>query len=973
MADPSAYTVGWICAVNEELVAAQEFLDEEQTELIETPKNDNNNYTFGRIGPHHVVIAALPHWQYGLTSAANAARDMVRSFPNVRIGLMVGIGGGVPTKHDIRLGDVVVSSPGYGNGGLFQYDYGIAMQGQGLSITGTLNQAPVFCLTAMSALKARYTRKGHQLKEMIQAVIERNPRLSKQYSRPHPSTDRLYEADLIHVSDNASCASACGESRLIIRTPRQMDEDDPKVHYGLIASGNQLMKDAGIRDRLAAERDVLCFEMEAAGLSNHFPCVVIRGICDYSDSHKSLEWQGYAAMMAAAYAKELLQQIPPNKVEAEVRIAEVLNIIEWRMNGIEQVTSTTKAVVDNIRSDHQTNKIKDWLCPPDPSTNINHAIKLRHEGTGAWLLETPLFQSWLSGSCRHIWLNGLAGCGKTVLTATILDHLAKMNDRLLLSFYFDFSDVKKQTMDGMLRSLASQMYQHGVASTAHLDALFQGHRNGCDQPSTNALSDVVCRMLLSEERVSIVLDALDESTTRSELLLWIGNITSRPELHHVQLLCTSRPELEFQRKMPKLIGQDSCTSIDKNAVNTDIRAYVTRQLANREDFKDKNLSKDLARLIQKTVGDGADGMWVYEHPPPPKNRLTSIGNRFRWAACQMDSLAACPSPRAIKETLERLPKDLPETYKRMLQSILPDLKPAATRLLQFLVHSQRPLTVPEAVEVIATEIEADSQHFDIERRVFDSTEVLRYCPGLISIVEARDHRDIVRAELHLAHFSVEEFLETQAEFMQQIASIIITQTCLTYLTDITDTQQITWDFPMARFAAEIWTRHGALAESDNDVFRAILMFLQEENTFQRWGRLHQADQSRNDDPGPPRGSRLYYACLGGLARVAEELIITGANVNAQGGYYDNALQAASYQGHDKVVELLLDKGANVNAQGGRYGNALQAASYRGHDKVVELLLDKGANVNAQGGRYGNALQAASYRGHDKVVELLLDK
>jgi nucleoside phosphorylase len=85
------------------------------------------------------------------------------------------------------------------------------------------------------------------------------------------------------------------------------------------------MKDALVRDKLSAEKGVLCFEMEAAGLMNHFPCLVIRGICDYSDSHKNKEWQGYAAMVAAAYAKDLLRQIPPNKVEAERRIGDILS------------------------------------------------------------------------------------------------------------------------------------------------------------------------------------------------------------------------------------------------------------------------------------------------------------------------------------------------------------------------------------------------------------------------------------------------------------------------------------------------------------------------------------------------------------------------------------------------------------------------------------------------------------------------
>jgi nucleoside phosphorylase len=83
------------------------------------------------------------------------------------------------------------------------------------------------------------------------------------------------------------------------------------------------MKDALFRD-IAAKQDFLCFEMEAAGLMNQFPCLVFRGICDYSDSHKNKEWQGYAAMVAAAYAKDLLCRIPPNRIEAEKKIVELL-------------------------------------------------------------------------------------------------------------------------------------------------------------------------------------------------------------------------------------------------------------------------------------------------------------------------------------------------------------------------------------------------------------------------------------------------------------------------------------------------------------------------------------------------------------------------------------------------------------------------------------------------------------------------
>lgn len=97
------------------------------------------------------------------------------------------------------------------------------------------------------------------------------------------------------------------------------------IHYGLIASANQLMKNGLVREKLATEHDILCFEMEAAGLMNHFPCLVVRGICDYSDSHKNKDWQGYAAMTAAAYTKDLLCRIVPSKIEQEKKIVDILS------------------------------------------------------------------------------------------------------------------------------------------------------------------------------------------------------------------------------------------------------------------------------------------------------------------------------------------------------------------------------------------------------------------------------------------------------------------------------------------------------------------------------------------------------------------------------------------------------------------------------------------------------------------------
>ncbi|RYP70409.1 hypothetical protein DL769_004971 [Monosporascus sp. CRB-8-3] len=696
------------------------------------------------------------------------------------------------------------------------------------------------------------------------------------YAYQGSDNDRLFKASSGHVPgpDCQGC-DAAGE---VQRDPR--DTTDPEVHYGTIASGNTLIKDAAARDRIVADvgEDCICFEMEAAGLMNHFPCLVIRGSATTPIPTRTID--GNAT-----------PRPPPLRMLRS-------SWLQQQINSLQQTTDEMKATTNSISSDLRTDKIKRWLCPPDPSTNAKRARDFRHKGTGVWLLENPVFQEWHSGARRHLWLHGLAGCGKTVLSATVLNHLTKGNDRLILSFFFDFGDATKQAVDGMLRSLAFQLYQKGACSAGLLDALFQAHKEGRDQPATKTFSDVLFKMLTVQKKVSIVLDALDESTTRDKLLSWIKAVISSRELCYVQLICTSRPETEFLRDILSSIGEENHFALDKQAVNADIRSYVIAQLSQRRDFQDKRLSQDLVEQIQKKVGDGADGM-------------------FRWAACQLDSLAGCPSPKAIKTALDHLPQDLKETYKRMLCSIPKDLRNSALRLLQFLVHTHRPLTLPEAVEIIATDIEEDPPCFDPDGRVFREEEVLRHCPSLISIVAYGHGRTRTTKELHLAHFSVKEYLLRENQFNITTASISITRTCLTYLTDINGSnEEIKQDFPMARYAAEVWTGYAALAQASEDIARAIVRFLEEEVTFQRWARLYQPDRHWDDNPRPPRpprASRLYYACCIGLIAPARDLISKGADVNARGGLYGNALQAASNRGHQEIVILFLDKGADVNA------------------------------------------------------------
>jgi nucleoside phosphorylase len=307
-----SYTVGWICALPLEMATARAILDEDYGKPNQQDPADRNNYHLGRIGEHNVVIACLPNGVYGTSSAAVVAAQMLFSFKSIRIGLMVGIGGGAPgEKNDIRLGDVVVSKPGKTCEGVVQYDFGKTVGEGQFTRTGSLNKPPQVLLTAMSSLEADHMLSENKISKFLSEMLMKHPNMQPEFSYQGAERDQLFDADYQHVSDDSTCDS-CDARKLKNRPSRS--QNGPAIHYGLIASGNQVMRHGITRDRFRDQLDVLCFEMEAAGLMDNFPCVVIRGICDYADSHKNKRWQKYAAAAAAAYAKELLCIIPANAV-----------------------------------------------------------------------------------------------------------------------------------------------------------------------------------------------------------------------------------------------------------------------------------------------------------------------------------------------------------------------------------------------------------------------------------------------------------------------------------------------------------------------------------------------------------------------------------------------------------------------------------------------------------------------------------
>ena len=301
---PEDYSVGWICAIPLELTAAMAMLDTHHGPLESQPKDDGNNYSLGSIGGHNVVMACLG--RYGTNDAAVAGISMLRTFSNLRFGVMVGIGGGIPSsENDIRLGDIAVSLPSGQAGGVIQHDMG-KHEDSGFRRRGSLNGPPTLLLTAIAKLRAARALGKEITKIVNEAFAEED---DEEWRFPEKEDDILFE------DGNELDGNGPQGQHVVQRKERK--SKSPTCFYGNIGSGNVVIKSAKERHRLAKEEGIICVEMEAAGLMNIFNCIVIRGICDYADAHKHKKWQQYAAAVAAAYAKRLLCTISPQALKSK--------------------------------------------------------------------------------------------------------------------------------------------------------------------------------------------------------------------------------------------------------------------------------------------------------------------------------------------------------------------------------------------------------------------------------------------------------------------------------------------------------------------------------------------------------------------------------------------------------------------------------------------------------------------------------
>ncbi|KAF5639275.1 vegetatible incompatibility het-e-1 [Fusarium sp. NRRL 52700] len=601
------YTIAWICALPKEMTAARAVLDEVH-EPLPQQKNDTNSYILGNIGSHNIAIACLPTNEYGTNNAVNVLTNLIRTFTSIYLSLMVGIGGGAPSESfDIRLGDIVVGTR------VVQHDLGkITGSGQ-IQHTAVPRTLAHMIGKALSCLQAEHQQYSSRIPFILEQKFGENPA----YARP-TTADRLFSSEYPHNSGAPSC-DECSPSALVQRSLRSTN--NPYIYYGTIASGNQVMKNSTVRDKVAQELNAICFEMEAAGLNDICPCLS--------------EWQEYAAATAAAFAREFLEQLPPT----------------------EEISTSTPESVQQQQYWPQDEKYNQCLRdlretdPRDDKSRIEETKGGLLEDAYRWILKNDKFQEWYNApQSQLLWIKGDPGKGKTMLLCGLINELEKEHNTLLSYFFCQATEARLSNATAVLRGLIYLLLVQRPPLISYIEEKYDhaGKQLFEDGNAWQALSKIFRRMLEDPllDGVLLAVDALDECITEQEKLLDLIVRSS-----NVKWIVTSRNWLEIEQVLDYSTQKVRLhLELNQDSVSKAVEAFIewkVEELAKKKQY-DEKLQKD----VKNYLVENADGT-------------------FLWVAlvCQGLSDTKVLRKRHTRLKLEEFPKGLDALYERMMEYI----------------------------------------------------------------------------------------------------------------------------------------------------------------------------------------------------------------------------------------------------------------------------------------------------------------
>ncbi|KAL9573378.1 hypothetical protein ACKAV7_003063 [Fusarium commune] len=723
------FEIAIICALTLEadavIASFDHHWDEDNGPSFGKARGDPNSYSTGVIGSHNVVLAHLPGM--GKVAAGNIAAFCHMSFPNINLALVVGICGGAPWYEDtpIFLGDVIIST------GVVQYDFGRRFPDK-FETKDTLSESLGRPNLEIRSLLAKLTTARQRQKmtrasrEFIDRVPDTYPGRSRDilfpagYRHKHQDSRECTVCASCHIDAEPVCSKAlkasceelgCDIKQAVRQIPSHRDKREPglMIHFGTFASGDTVMKSGKDRDQLIREKNVIGFEMESVGVWEVFPCIAIKSVCDYADSHKNKDWQAYSAVCAAACTKAFLgywnstKQIIDAKAEEEelrerilkslhfpemnerrsIVAPEAPSTLEWIFGGFRPQTFDSTSS-DDGRSDNDSTEAADGSTdqdsdPGEHSDEVggSHDYYEKRPGVPRHLnvdnhsrehetLEPSLtekhggnFKTWLTSDQLIYWISGKPGSGKSTLVKFLLHDprtLASLeqwhDDVVILShFFWKPGSVMQQSFKGFMCSIAYQLLSDDPDLISYFnDTTATFRKSSPSDWDQEQLCKLLCRYRNQTSRtVCIFIDALDEARPGQDTFDTLQFIKSMVS-PKIKICVSSRPEPLFKLQFSRYphLQMHQLTRLD-------IFQYSKTTLRQSTILEPQNLNlSDLA----KQVAELAEGV-------------------FLWAVLVTQSLVRGlnngDSEQEIEQRLSHMPKDLAGLYRDILRRSTEDL------------------------------------------------------------------------------------------------------------------------------------------------------------------------------------------------------------------------------------------------------------------------------------------------------------
>ncbi|KAH8834352.1 ankyrin repeat-containing domain protein [Flagelloscypha sp. PMI_526] len=609
--------------------------------------------------------------------------------------------------------------------------------------------------------------------------------------------------------------------------------------------------------------------------------------------------------------------------------------------------------------------INSWLQPIHQTPKFDANIQARGESTCQWILRDPTFIQWLEAKRGLFWYHGLMGTGKTVTASFIIQTLLARDDIHVAYYYFEFTNSKTLSEEALHRSVVAQLVP---AAPSIMRDLHQKHYHGSREPQLSTLQATLIDLVsMSSKPVYIILDALDELPPAQRKYLLRSLLTfccsTGAALTHVMV--TSREDRDIRDAFED--QADFHLGVQGDLVRQDIAAFVDQQLAMK---KWSRWPEEHVQLTRRTLNERADG-------------------QFRLVASSQ-----------LHECLHSLPTTLISTYEYTINRIPHDLRDAARKLFACLAFAYDKITLTELCALIAVDIGDRSDldqlpTFQEANHFWDPLDLLNLGTSFVSEIEYHE-----KQVLQLSHASVKEYflMDSGSWFALRERPMhdLIASACLAVLLHFEVLIKEAGPTPFS-YSQEMWYAHilphcpPALLTQQRMLYMSFPWTTKSRPNHSGYKQKYLLSSAASfcllDFLESSLVSHVWEADTLGCALFAAAssyysqthaiqccslLVRHGARVDYC-GLEGTALHAASLAGKLDVVQFLVEEGADVNAEGGEYGTALQAASSKSSNgclDILHFLLQNGANVNAVGGLYGTALQAAMVRGSLDHVKLL---